>query len=235
MKNIAVILAGGSGKRLGASIPKQFLKIDNKTIIELSIQAFHKNENIDEIVVIIHADFIKEVENIKNTGNYIKIKHILPGGKERSNSSLAAIKAYELDQEVNLIFHDAVRPFVSNKIINQVAAEVNQGKSVAVAIDTTDTIFQTNENNEIVDIPNRARIKRAQTPQAFPYKTIAKAYKLALGDPNFIATDDCGVVNKYLSDEKIMIVEGSEDNIKITFKEDLELGENIIIKQKTSE
>jgi len=147
MKNVAVILAGGSGRRMGGSLPKQFLILGGKPIIQHSIEAFDKNTNIHEICIIIHSNFIHEIKNILIEGSIQKVQHILPGGKERSDSSLAAINAYKKESNVNLIFHDAVRPFVSQDIINNVIQEVNTGKSVAVAISTVDTIFQIDKKN----------------------------------------------------------------------------------------
>lgn len=228
MKNVAVLLAGGSGKRMGASLPKQFLIIGDKSILQHSIEAFEKHTQIDEICIVIHADFISEVEQLVKKNKYTKIRFILSGGKERSDSSLAAISAYNEDTDVNLIFHDAVRPFVSERIISDVIKELKNGKSVAVALPCTDTIFQVAPNQTIVSIPNRDTLRRAQTPQAFSLSKIKKAYDLALQDPWFVATDDCGVVRNYLPDEKIYLVDGDESNIKITFEGDLVQGEQIL-------
>jgi 2-C-methyl-D-erythritol 4-phosphate cytidylyltransferase len=231
MKNIAVILAGGSGKRMGMKMPKQFLVLGGKPIIQHSIEAFEQHAEIDEICIIIHADFVPEIEAIVNKNHITKVKHILPGGKERSDSSLAAIQAYKQNTDVNLIFHDAVRPFVSDKIISNVISQLKKGKSVAVAIPTVDTIFQIDDLDRIVAVPQRNYLKRAQTPQAFSYTVIQKAYEKAIQDPNFVATDDCGVVLQYLPKESIYIVEGEESNIKITFEQDLRQGEEILKKR----
>ena len=229
MKNVAVILAGGTGKRMGAYLPKQFLKIAGKSIIEHSMAIFEKHAGVDEICVVIHSNFIADVERIVSEAGFKKVNKILCGGKERSDSSLAAILAYENEQDVNLIFHDAVRPFVNQSIIDDVIAGLVAGKSVAVAIPSTDTIFKLDNEKCIESIPPRDFLYRAQTPQAFSYKTIKQAYDLALNDPNFKATDDCGVVLRYLPDEAIHIVEGDENNIKITFEQDLAKGEDIIM------
>ncbi|MRT94119.1 2-C-methyl-D-erythritol 4-phosphate cytidylyltransferase [Ancylomarina sp. 16SWW S1-10-2] len=229
MKNVAVILAGGTGKRMGAYLPKQFLKIAGKSIIEHSITIFEKHEGVDEICVVIHSNFIADVERIVSAAGFKKVNKILCGGRERSDSSLAAILAYENEQDVNLIFHDAVRPFVNQSIIDDVVAGLSAGNSVAVAIPSTDTIFKLNNEKCIESIPPRDLLYRAQTPQAFSYKTIKKAYDLAMKDPDFEATDDCGVVLRYLPDEAIHIVEGNENNIKITFEQDLAIGEDIIV------
>ncbi|RZT96117.1 2-C-methyl-D-erythritol 4-phosphate cytidylyltransferase [Ancylomarina subtilis] len=228
MKNVAVILAGGTGKRMGAYLPKQFLKIAGKSIIEHSMAIFEKHAGISEICVVIHSNFVADVEDIVREAGFKKVTKILCGGKERSDSSLAAISAYENEKDVNLIFHDAVRPFVSQRIIDDVLSSLAEGKSVAVAIPSTDTIFKLNQTKCIESVPPRDFLYRAQTPQAFPCEIIKKAYNLALKDPNFKASDDCGVVLNYLPDEAIHIVEGDEKNIKITFEQDLTKGENLI-------
>ena len=229
MKNVAVILAGGTGKRMGAYLPKQFLKIAGKSIIEHSMAIFEKHAGVDEICVVIHSNFIAHVERIVSDAGFKKVNKILRGGKERSDSSLAAILAYENEPDVNLIFHDAVRPFVKQSIIDDVLAGLLAGKSVAVAIPSTDTIFKLDNEKCIESIPPRDLLYRAQTPQAFSYKIINQAYDLALNDPDFKATDDCGVVLRYLPNEAIHIVEGDENNIKITFEDDLAKGEDIIM------
>ena len=228
MKNVAVILAGGTGKRMGAYVPKQFLKIAGKSIIEHSISIFEKHTGVAEICVVIHSNFVTDVERIVREASFKKVSKVLCGGKERSDSSLAAISAYENEPDVNLIFHDAVRPFVNQSIIDNVLTGLANGKSVAVAIPSTDTIFKLNDKKCIESVPPRDFLYRAQTPQAFSCQTIKKAYDLALKDSNFIATDDCGVVLRYLPNEAIHIVEGDEKNIKITFEQDLAKGEDII-------
>lgn len=228
MKNVAVILAGGTGKRMGAYLPKQFLKIAGKSIIEHSIAIFEKHAGISEVCVVIHSNFVADVERIVSEAGFKKVNKILCGGKQRSDSSMAAISAYENEQNVNLIFHDAVRPFVNQSIIDDVLAGLAAGKSVAVAIPSTDTIFKLNDKKCIESVPPRDFLYRAQTPQAFSCKTIKQAYDLALNDPNFRATDDCGVVLRYMPNEAIHIVEGDEKNIKITFEQDLAKGEDII-------
>lgn len=221
MKNIAVILAGGSGQRLGSDMPKQFLKVAGKKVIEHTIDVFQNHSLIDEIAVVTHPNYISEVESLLVNNHFTKLKKILRGGKERYFSSLAAIRAYEQDGEVNLIFHDAVRPLVNERIITDCIISLEKYNAVDVAIKTTDTIIQTSPGNIISGIPARESLRNGQTPQAFKLSTIKKAYELALRDPDFKTTDDCGVVYKYLPNEPVYIVEGEQFNMKLTYKEDL--------------
>lgn len=227
-KNIAVVLAGGSGRRIGGDLPKQFLQVGRRRIIEYSIEAFEKNAGIDEIAVVVNKDFVSLMEEIVAANSWSKLKHILNGGNERSDSSMSAIRAYE-GIDCNLIFHDAVRPMVSQRIISDVVLALETYNSVAVAVPATDTIVKVDESGRMIsEILQRQLLRCQQTPQAFRYETIAQAYKFALADPNFVATDDCGVVSRYLPNEKIFIVDGEDSNIKVTYPKDLSLLENLI-------
>lgn len=243
MKNIAVILAGGAGKRFGADRPKQLLPLeDGRTVLEHAIAVFRACNCIDEVLVVMHPDWIgapmlsplKE-ENIA----------FVAGGSERWESSWNAISyitslltppSSVLNPqssprvEANLLIHDAARPFVSQRIIEDVCEALEQHEAVTVAIPATDTMYRVETTvlddgdkgqSKVVEIPNRASMMRAQTPQAFRLSLIKRAYELALQDPNLQATDDCGIVHRYLPDTPIYIVAGEEANRKITFKEDL--------------
>lgn len=218
-RNVAVILAGGTGKRFGQTKPKQFYEVAGRTVVEHTIDAFDRNEHIDEIAIVANPALIGDFEDIVGRNSWQKVKTILKGGKERYDSSLAAIRAYE-NADVNLIFHDAVRPLVSQRIINDVAQALESHSAIGTAIPSTDTIIQVS-GDYISHIPPRASLRRAQTPQAFSIETIHAAYEKALRDPTFQATDDCGVVLAYLPNTPIFVVNGDEQNIKLTYKDDL--------------
>lgn len=219
MRNIAVVLAGGFGQRLGDATPKQFLKLAGKKVIEHTIDVFQNHPLIDEIVVVSNPNYVQEVENILVKNEYSKMKKILKGGKERYHSSLAAINAYE--EEVNMIFHDAVRPLVNDRIITDCINALKTYNAVDVAIKTTDTIIQVDVEDHITGIPAREYLRNGQTPQAFKRSTIKRAYELALKDLDFQTTDDCGVVYRYLPEEFVYVVKGEQFNMKLTYKEDL--------------
>lgn len=219
--NIAVILAGGVGSRLGLSTPKQFFKVAGKMVIEHTIDIFESHSLIDEIVVVSNPFYISEIETIVLRNGWKKVKKILRGGKERYESSLAAIRAYT-DPNSNLIFHDAVRPLVSHRIINDVIRAMAFYDAVDVALPAVDTIIQVKEGM-IENIPDRSLLQRGQTPQAFKLGVIQRAYEIALKDVSFKVTDDCGVVKKYLPETEIYVVKGEEANMKLTYKEDIYL------------
>lgn len=224
-RNIAIILSGGIGSRFGLDIPKQFAKLAGKSIIEHSIEAFEKHDLIDEICIVIHSDWKYFIEESVIKNRYKKVKKIIIGGNERYESSASAILAYQ-DNSVNLIFHDAVRPFVSRKIIDSTIKALEVYNSVDVAIPATDTIIEV-QDGIITNIPKRTFMMQGQTPQAFRIETIKKAYELALKDPNLQTTDDCGIVKKYLPNEKIGVVLGELENIKITYQQDLNVADKI--------
>lgn len=226
MKNIAVILAGGIGSRLNAGIPKQFLKVAGMTVIEHTISVFQKHRGIDEIAVVVNDAYKRKIESYIIKNNFTKVKKILNSGPERYFSSLSAISAYE-GEECNLIFHDAVRPLLGTSVIDRVIESLKEFEAVDVAIPSADTVIEVDEENNIKDIPVRRYIKRGQTPQGFRYSLIKKAYELALQDPNFTTTDDCGVVLKYCPDTKIHVVDGEDANMKLTYKEDFYLIEKL--------
>lgn len=217
--NVAVILAGGVGSRLDSSHPKQFFKVAGKTVIEHTIDVFEGNGLIDEIAVVMNPAYMATMEEIVLKNGWRKVKKLLKGGSERYYSSLAAIEAYAGRRGVNLIFHDAVRPLINNRVIEETVRALEHWNAVDVAVPAVDTIIST-EGDFVDTIPDRSRLKRGQTPQGFKLETIREAYRLALQDPGFRSTDDCGVVLKYLPEERIYVVKGEESNMKLTYKED---------------
>lgn len=216
--NIAIILAGGVGSRLGLSTPKQFFKVAGKMVIEHTVDAFERNPHIDEIAIVSNPFYVADVENMVLRNGWRKVKRILKGGKERYDSSLSAIRAYA-GRDVNLVFHDAVRPLVSQRIIDDVADALLRHEAVDVTLPAVDTIVEA-EGDHIAAIPDRSRLQRGQTPQAFRLGVIEEAYERALRDPALRVTDDCGVVVKYMPEVPVYLVAGEESNMKLTYKED---------------
>lgn len=221
MRNVGVIWAGGVGSRSGLSTPKQFYKVAGKTVLEHTVDVFERHRGIDEIAVVVNSSLVREVESIILRNRWTKLKKVLIGGKERYDSSLAAIRAYDYDPDCNLIFHDAVQPLLSDRIIDDIISALNEYNAIDVAVPATGTIIQVDETGNLIDnIPNRRLLRRGQTPQAFKQKIISKAYELALKDPDFVSSDDCGTVVRYLPDERVYVVTGEESNMKLTYKED---------------
>lgn len=225
--NIAVVLAGGVGARVGGAVPKQLLPLaDGRTVLEHSVDAFEHADCIDEVCVVMHPDYIAIVEEMIAKNSWQKVKHVISGGKERWESSVNAIRLYQGQlsgvemAESNILLHDAARPFVSEKIISDVCRALVDHEAVVVAVPSTDTVYEM-QDGCVARIPNRSTIMRAQTPQAFRLGLIARAYETALNSGNMQVTDDCGVVFNYMTNQPIHIVAGEEQNKKITFKEDI--------------
>ncbi len=219
LRNVAVVLAGGTGTRVGLSIPKQLIKIAGKTIIEHTIAAFQASPLIDEIVILMAPGHLDPVRAIVQNGGYGKVTQIVEGGETRNESTSRALEALGSD-ECNVLFHDAVRPLVSQTIIGDVVAALATHEAVDTAIPSADTVVQVHdtpdETNTISDVLPRHLLRRGQTPQAFRLSVIRKAYELAWQDPDFTATDDCTVVLRYLPEVPIAVVQGHERNMKVT-------------------
>ena len=238
MYNIAVILAGGIGARVGGNTPKQLLPLaDGRSVLEHAVSAFEQSPHIDEVCIVMHPDYIAYAEQMLLANAWQKVRHIIPGGKERWESSVNAIRAYLSTincqlSTVNLLLHDAARPFVSQEIIARVCEALKEHEAVTVAIPSTDTVYEMMDG-KVARIPQRSTIMRAQTPQAFRLPLIAEAYTKALGADicdkeacaacHLPATDDCGIVHEHMPHIPIHIVLGEEQNKKITFKEDLNI------------
>ena len=220
MKNIAIILAAGTGSRMGSPVPKQFLDLDGSTVLEHSVEALASHPAIDEVAIVVHPDWMEHARKV------VPVFRLIEGGSERHLSTLNAVAAYlDYPDDTNLIFHDAARPWISQEVITRVTQALERHEAVGVGIPSTDTVWEVRQELSgerfIARIPERRQMWRAQTPQAFRLWVIRDAYQRALQDPQFTATDDCGVVRKYMPEMKIHVVEGEERNRKITFPEDL--------------
>ena len=139
--NSAIILAGGSGKRTNLKIPKQFIKVDTKNyIINYSINLFEKNKNINEIIIVVPKDWVD-----KCTKNFKNVK-IVQGGNTRSESSFIALRACS-KKTINVLIHDAVRPFISQKLVNKIIKKLNKYDAVIPALDCMDSIIKIENNS----------------------------------------------------------------------------------------
>lgn len=235
LRNIAVILAGGTGERVGLKIPKQLLKIAGRPMIEHTVKVFQDAPEIDEIVILMAPGHTAEVERIVARGGYTKVSRVLEGGRTRTETTSLAIAALtDGDRDCNVLFHDAVRPFVDQRILAECVAALGTYEAVDVAIPSSDTIIVVDDYSGAVikDVPRRATLRRGQTPQCFRLSTIRRAYELAFADPDFTggkvaATDDCSVVLRYRPDVPIVVVTGSEHNMKVTHPVDVFIADKL--------
>jgi 2-C-methyl-D-erythritol 4-phosphate cytidylyltransferase len=225
-RNVAVLLAGGVGVRVGLDIPKQLIKVAGRTILEHSLAALHAHPAVDSITVMMTPGHLDAVRAIVRGGGYDKVTAILEGGDTRSETTVRALESLG-DEECRVLFHDAVRPLLSQRIIGECFEALDDYPAVDVAISSADTIIQVGDDNVIEDVPPRASLRRGQTPQAFRSPIIKQAYELAAGDPDFVATDDCTVVLRYLPDQPIWVVQGDERNMKVTDPIDVYLADKL--------
>ncbi len=228
MTNVAVILAGGMGTRVGGNTPKQLLPLsDGRSVLEHSVDAFEAASCIDEIVIVMHPEWIKEAEELCRRNAWQKVRQIIAGGSERWESSWHAIQAFSGQlSEISLWLHDAARPFVSQRILTDVAKALETHAAVTVGVPVTDTLYKVRRDDvqgtkEVEAIPSRADFMRAQTPQAFHLDVLKEAFERALAQGQVAVTDDVGIVQAYMPEQPIFIVSGEEANRKITYAEDL--------------
>ena len=222
MKNYGIILASGKGNRYGEDIPKQFVKIAGKTMLEHTIEIFEKSKDIDEIIVVITPEYRALAENILLKNSYKKLSKLLNGGELRKDSSYIGISAIA-DDEANVLIHDCARPFLTQEIISDCVKALEKHDAIDVAVPATDTIIKV-ENDIISEIPKRSELMCGQTPQCFKLSLIKHAHELAKNDSNF--TDDCGLVVKY-NLAPVYVVKGSSENIKITYKSDIYIADRL--------
>jgi 2-C-methyl-D-erythritol 4-phosphate cytidylyltransferase len=215
----AVILAGGVGARVGLGIPKQFLKVAGKSLIEHTIGVFETSNHISEIVIMMNPEWMDEVDALVSRAKFSKVTKILPGGSTRNETTQLALANFNDDDIV--LFHDAVRPLIDEQIIRNCVSLLNEYQAIDVVIPSADTLVIVDNEGFIQDIPPRASFRRGQTPQGFVAGILKDAYSKANKDPDFQATDDCSVVLKYRPDVAIATVPGSEYNMKVTEPIDL--------------
>ncbi|GAA2516228.1 bifunctional cytidylyltransferase/SDR family oxidoreductase [Rarobacter incanus] len=224
------MLAGGIGSRLGLSVPKQLVKIAGKTILEHTVNALNESPEIDELIVMITPGWSENVATLLGE-RFGKLTRILEGGNTRNETTQRLIDALAEDAasegELKLVLHDAVRPLVDNRMIAASVAALDEFGAVDVVIPSSDTIVEVDEDEVITSIPPRGRLRRGQTPQSFLYSVLKSAYELAANDPDFAATDDCGVVLTYRPDVPIKTVEGAEHNMKVTHPIDLYIADKL--------
>ncbi|MGK2910964.1 MAG: SDR family NAD(P)-dependent oxidoreductase [Sphingobium sp.] len=226
-RSIAIILASGVGARSGLGRPKQLVKLAGRPVIAHAMERFQAHKGIDEIAIVTNQACLGEIKSLVLQESFSKVKRVLLGGNERYESSLAAIRAYANEpdcDDINLIFHDAVRPLISERIITEVLDALQHYSAVDVAIPSADTVvFVDSDTNTIREIPDRSKVRLGQTPQAFKLPVIKAAYDRALMDPDFRTTDDCGVVVRYSPEVPVYVANGAPSNVKLTYPDDLML------------
>lgn len=211
---IAIIAAAGRGKRLGSSLPKQFLKVRGRTILEMSVEVFEQNKYVDEIFVAANADYCELTEKLCR--GFSKLKKIVAGGAERQDSVRAALDCLRGENGIVLV-HDAARPFVSEAVINAVIEGTADFGAAIPTVPAKDTIRQVDGTGSRT--LQRETLACVQTPQGFRISLIKHAFEKAQAE-GFLGTDDASLVERM--GINISMVQGEDANRKITTREDLE-------------
>lgn len=212
---------GGEGKRLGSALPKQFHTLGTLKVYEHTLATFRESQLFQEIILVCHPEWIDTVR--EETAHLPNVK-VISGGATRQASSWAGLKACDPDCKYVMI-HDAVRPFISQEIIRNNAQAVLEHKAIDTVIASADTLIITDDGQTISSIPSRSQFRRGQTPQTFAYPVICEAHaKTARTN----ASDDCQLVLDL--GIPVTLVEGSDENIKITTEHDLAVAECFLSK-----
>lgn len=219
----AIIVAGGNGVRIGGKIPKQFLCIEDKSIISITVEKFLNNDKIHEVIVVVNRNYLKYCSNIFKKLPKSKDFYIVCGGESRQKSVFNGLNKVNNNCDYVLI-HDAVRPFILDLDINNLIDNIIEYRAVTLGVRVKDTIKVVDEDGISINTLNRDTLWNIQTPQCFNVDLIKSAH-LKAEENKFIATDDCSLVEKL--GEKVKIIEGNCFNIKITTREDLILAKEI--------
>lgn len=230
-KTAAVVLAAGSGKRMGSSTKKQYMLIDGRPVIYYSLKAF-QDSFVDEIVLVVSpGDVTFCKKEIVEKYRFDKVHYVVEGGKERYHSVAIGLDAASFCDYV--FIHDGARPMLTEEILNRSFECVKKHDACVVGMPVKDTIKIADVEGNIASTPNRNLVWTVQTPQVFAYPLIAEAYrKLILKEQELVQngiviTDDAMVVET-LTGHPVKLIAGSYENIKITTPEDIAIAENFL-------
>ena len=223
-KNAAVIVAAGSGTRMGSQIPKQFISVMGKPILAYTLEKFQNNCHIDEIVVVTSEAYISFCGNMVKEYGFDKVTAVVLGGATRQISVMNGI-AQVSDCIDNVFIHDGARPLVSDSVISKCADTLLEVSACAVGVPMKDPIKYSDNGDYIDRTVDRSHLWQIQTPQCFRVKLISECHMKA-SDEGFEATDDCMLMEHY--GEKVALVEGEYENIKITSPQDIYVMEGLL-------
>ncbi len=229
MRTLAIVLAGGAGKRMGSSTSKQFLLLDNRPILVHTLQVFQECRPVDGIYLVVnHRDLPLIQEEILETYHFSKIMKLVIGGRLRQDSVRNGLEAIDESCDV-VIIHDAARPFVSPAFVEKSIFLMEMFDAVIPAIPARDTIKVISKEGFVLKTLERDALWHIQTPQTFKYDLIAKAYREGMAK-KLCGYDDSTFI-EHLG-KKVKVVEGSPYNIKITTPEDLLIARGILAQLK---
>lgn len=227
MKIGVVIAAAGTGKRMGGSVKKQFLLLQNKPVLLHTLALFVGRKEISEIVIVTGLEDLEKTRNLVKEYPFVQV---VPGGKERQDSVFSGLKSLK-DCDYAFV-HDGARPFVSREAIDRLIETMRNTQAVVLAVPVKDTIKQVDDQGVVVNTPPRKSLWAVQTPQAFHLPVIMDAY-IQAEKAGYYGTDDASLVE--FNGGKVSVVMGEYTNIKLTTPDDLWLGEMILRKYAEKE
>jgi ribitol-5-phosphate 2-dehydrogenase (NADP+) / D-ribitol-5-phosphate cytidylyltransferase len=224
----ALVLAGGSGDRFAAEIPKQFVRLAGESILLRSLRTV-AGAGVNRLVVVAHPSWIRETEEIVEQAELTVPVVVVAGGVTRNESTQRGLAALDAADEDIVVVHDAVRPLVPTEVIQRSIEPILSGRAEGTdtVIPSADTLVVV-EGDRVIEIPERARYRRGQTPQTFRKWVLAQAYEKAAAAGDLTATDDCSLVLRHVPTARIVAVAGDEVNLKITTRTDLVLADRMI-------
>ena len=231
--NIALIIAGGSGQRMGQDIPKQFITVNEKPVIVYTMEAFQNHPEIDAIAVVCIAGWENVLWAYAKQFNITKLKHVIHGGDNGQGSIRNGV--YELEKHYDkddiVLIHDAIRPMVSAEIISDCLVKTVKFGNAITVIPCAEAMLQTDDGKVSVGSYPRDRLKRTQTPQGFRLDKICDLHRRAL---------DAGITNSVASctlmiemGEQVHFSLGSEKNIKLTTVEDIDIFKALLLAKRS--
>ena len=231
-RTVAVVPAAGRGLRMGGPVPKQFLSIGGQPLIVHSLRTLQASSVIDAIVLAVpQADITYCQSEIVGAHHFTKVIRVIAGGQERQDSVRHALAVVD-DQVEIVVVHDAVRPFLTEKMLEKVVAAARANGAAIIALPVQDTVKQVGAGHVIERTVDRRPLWLAQTPQAFKRVWLQEAHQKAEGE-GMTSTDDAFLIE--WMGRPVMVVEGSGENIKVTRPEDMIIGEAILASRQAAE
>ena len=224
----AIVLAGGDGNRFGSEIPKQFVRLAGEQILVRSVRALVEAE-VDRLVVVSHPSWLEETHRVLAALTLPIPAAVVPGGATRNESTRNGLASLDAADDDIVLVHDAVRPLLPREVIQRSIEPILSGRADATdtVIPSADTLVIV-EDDRVVEIPERGRYRRGQTPQVFRKWVLAAAYEAAARAGDLGATDDCSLVLRHVPGARLLAVAGDEVNLKITTRVDLVLADRMI-------
>lgn len=226
----AIVLAAGSGSRVGGNLPKQYMNLYRRPVAYYSLNTFFNSPLVDKVILVTGKDYFDL--GLEISQKYFRSEILVcTGGSDRNSSLMNGVdfidEMFTIDEQTIVLTHDAARPFVTEKMIEDNIAAMKEADACDTCIGAVDTVIEA-EGGFATAMPERAKVYYCQTPQTFRAKKLRELYA-ALSEEEKAKLTDAGKIF-YLAGEKVKIAEGSPDNIKITYPKDFDLAKAILRK-----